>query len=146
VQQLRIRKEPKNVNSDRTPGGAAAPPLRGKVAERLLPGGVEPDPRFTLANERTFLAWIRTSLALLAGGIAIEAFASDLFVEPVRKGIAVLLLVLGMLLSAGSAVRWLRVEASMRNKAPLPLPLIVPLLAGVGALSAAVVVVFILWP
>lgn len=117
---------------------------RSRLAERLLPGGTEPDPRFTLANERTFLAWIRTSMALLAGGIAIEAFTADLFIEPVRQGIAILLLGLGMLLSAGSAVRWLRVERSMRNKAPLPLPLIVPLLAGAGALAAAVVLVVIL--
>jgi putative membrane protein len=124
---------------------ADTPASRGKIAERLLPGGEEPDPRFTLANERTFLAWIRTSLALLAGGIAIEAFTEDLFLEPVRKGLAVVLLLLGMLLSAGSAVRWLRVERSMRNGAPLPLPLIVPLLAGAGALAAAVVLIFILW-
>ena len=50
-------------------------------ARRLLPGGEEPDPRFSLANERTFLAWIRTAMALLAGGIAIEAFAIEIF-EP----------------------------------------------------------------
>ncbi|MFP5367928.1 MAG: YidH family protein [Actinomycetes bacterium] len=117
---------------------------RGKAAQRFLPGGIEPDPRFTLANERTFLAWIRTSLALLAGGVAVEAFTSSLFLEPLRTGLASLLLLLGMLLSAGSAVRWLRVERSMRNKAPLPLPLIAPLLAGAGALAAAVVLVFIL--
>jgi putative membrane protein len=132
------------VTNREQPASASVPPLRGKIAERLLPGGEEPDPRFTLANERTFLAWIRTSLALLAGGIAIEAFTADLFLEPVRKGLAVVLLLLGMLLSAGSAVRWLRVERSMRNKAPLPLPLIVPLLAAAGALAAAVVLVFIL--
>lgn len=132
------------TNSQQAPGDAA-PPSRGKIAERLLPGGEEPDPRFTLANERTFLAWIRTSLALLAGGIAIEAFTSDLFLEPVRKGLAIVLLLLGMLLSAGAALRWLRVERSMRNKAPLPLPLIVPLLAGGGAVAAAVVLVFVLW-
>ena len=131
--------------ADNVPGDSPLPPPRGKLAERLLPGGTEPDPRFTLANERTFLAWIRTSLALLAGGIAIEAFTSDLLLVPVRKGLAAVLLVLGMLLSAGSAVRWLRVERSMRSKSPLPLPLIVPLLAGAGALAAAVVVVVILW-
>lgn len=124
------------MSSDITKGPAPVPPPRGKIAERLLPGGTEPDPRFTLANERTFLAWIRTSLALLAGGIAIEAFTADLFLETVRKGLAVLLLLLGMMLSAGSAVRWLRVERSMRNKATLPLPLIVPLLAAAGALAA----------
>ncbi|WP_283215114.1 DUF202 domain-containing protein [Pseudofrankia sp. DC12] len=33
--------------------------------------GTDPDYRFSLANERTFLAWIRTALALLAGGIAV---------------------------------------------------------------------------
>ena len=120
-------------------------PSRGRIAERLLPGGTEPDPRFTLANERTFLAWIRTSLALLAGGIAIEAFTADLFAEPVRKVLAVLLLLLGMMLSAGAAVRWVRVERSMRNNPPLPLPLVVPLMAAAGALAAAVVVVSILW-
>ena len=38
---------------------------------RLLAGGDEPDPRFTLANERTFLAWVRTALALLAGMVAL---------------------------------------------------------------------------
>ncbi len=47
---------------------------RSNLAARILLGGEEPDPRFTLANERTFLAWIRTSLALLAGGVAVEAF------------------------------------------------------------------------
>ncbi len=57
---------------------------RSWLARRLLPEGSEPDPRFTLANERTFLAWVRTALALLAGGIAIEAFAADLFVVTVR--------------------------------------------------------------
>jgi putative membrane protein len=118
----------------------AGPARRSRIAERLLPGGTEPDPRFTLANERTFLAWIRTSLALLAGGIAVEAFTSDVFLEPVRRGLSVLLLLLGMILSAGAAVRWLRVEGSLRTNRPLPLPLIAPLLAAGCAVAAAVVI------
>jgi putative membrane protein len=117
---------------------------RSRFAEKLLPGGIEPDPRFTLANERTFLAWIRTSLALLAGGIAVEAFTTDVFPEPIRRGLSVLLLLLGMLLSAGSAVRWLRVEASLRSNRPLPLPLIGPLLAAGCAVAAAVVIAVIM--
>lgn len=124
-----------------TPPSPSAPdPRRGRLAEKLLPGGTEPDPRFTLANERTFLAWIRTSLALLAGGIAVEAFTTDVFPEPVRRALSVLLLLLGMLLSAGSAIRWLRVESSLRSNRPLPLPLIGPLLAAGCAVAAGVVI------
>lgn len=117
---------------------------RGALSERLLRGGSEPDPRFTLANERTFLAWIRTSLAFLAGGIAVEAFTGDIFDIAVRRFLAVVLLLLGMLLSAGSAVRWLNVERSMRHRAPLPLPLIAPLVAVGGALASGVLVVVVL--
>ena len=105
--------------------------------------GAEPDPRFTLANERTFLAWIRTSLALLAGGVAMEAFSGDLFLPEVRKTVAVLLLLLAMALAAGAFFRWLNVERAMRHKTPLPLPLIAPILAVGGAVVAAILVVFV---
>ena len=33
--------------------------------------GTEPDPRFTFANERTFLAWSRTALALVVAGLGV---------------------------------------------------------------------------
>ncbi|GEO93066.1 YidH family protein [Kocuria flava] len=120
------------------------PPWRGRLTERVLGGGEDPDPRFTLANERTFLAWIRTSLAFLAGGIAIEAFTGELFDEPVRTFLAVVLLLLSMLVSAGATFRWIGVERSMRRQAPLPLPLIAPLLAVGGAVAAGVLVVVVL--
>jgi putative membrane protein len=118
-------------------------PGRGWLAARLLPGGTEPDARFTLANERTFLAWIRTSLAFLAGGIALEAFASELFAAPLRQGLAIFIISIGMLVSLGAAFRWLAVEASMRHGRPLPLPLIVPLLGLGGALAAGTVIVLL---
>lgn len=114
---------------------------RTGFADRLLRGGVEPDPRFTLANERTFLAWIRTSLALLAGGVALEAFTAELFAPELRKTVAVLLLVLALLIGGGSYFRWLNIERSMRRKAPLPVPWIAPVLAVGGALVAAIMVV-----
>ncbi|WP_246021291.1 YidH family protein [Arthrobacter echini] len=117
---------------------------RHSRSARLLGGGIEPDPRFTLANERTFLAWIRTALALLAGGIAVEAFTPDTFIPPVRAALAVVLLVLALLLAVSAGVRWLRVERAMRRQAPLPLPLLVPVLAVGGALVAAAVLVGVL--
>ncbi|PQZ86980.1 hypothetical protein CQ018_18255 [Arthrobacter sp. MYb227] len=119
---------------------------RGALAKRVLPGGKEPDARFTLANERTFLAWIRTALAFLAGGIALEAFAVDSFPTSFRTGIAVLLVVIGMLISLGAAVHWRRIEMSMRLNKPLPIPLIIPILGFGGAVAAAVVAVLIAIP
>ncbi len=107
---------------------------------RVLGGGTEPDPRFTLANERTFLSWIRTSLALLAGGVAVEALTQQIFEPFVRTLLAVVLLVLGTLLAAGAFVRWLRIERSLRHSRPLPLPLIAPML-GLGAAIISVVLI-----
>lgn len=114
-------------------------PSRGWFTRVVFPDGAEPDPRFTLANERTFLAWTRTALAFLAGGIAIEAF--DLpGIEPATCTlIAALIVVLAMAISLGAAVRWVRLERALRHGRPLPAPAIVPVL-GVGIFIAAVVV------
>jgi len=115
---------------------------RSRLSEALLPGGEEPDPRFTLANERTFLAWIRTALAFIAGGIALEAFGTAI-ADPWRTVLSLFIVIIGLLLSLGATVRWLRVEASMRHGRPLPLPLLAPLLGLGGAIAAAVVVAVI---
>lgn len=118
--------------------------VKRRRVPRALREGNDPDPRFTLANERTFLAWIRTSLALLAGGIAVEAFTQDIFDDTARKVLGTTLLVLGGLLAASAAGRWLRVEAAMRQKRSLPLPVWIPLIALVCAL-AAVTVLLAIW-
>ena len=117
---------------------------RRGILARALGGGTDPDPRFTLANERTFLAWIRTSLAMVAGGIAVEAFTSGLFAPEIRKTVAVLLLLLGLVTGGGSFFRWLNVERAMRHQAPLPAPLLAPILAAGGSLVAAVLIVFVI--
>ena len=111
----------------------------------LLALGEDPDPRFTLANERTFLAWIRTSLALVAGGIGLDTFVSGVMPAPVRATIAALLLVLGAVVASMAFVRWLAAERSLRLGRPLPLPAAAPLLSlGVGAVAGALVVAVML--
>ena len=60
----------------------------------------EPDPRFTLANERTFLTWLSTSLALSAGGVAMAAVSADVFVPWMRTVLAVILVSLSALSAA----------------------------------------------
>lgn len=114
-------------------------PSRGWFTRAVFPDGTEPDPRFTLANERTFLAWTRTALAFLAGGIAIEAFDLPGIEPATRTVIAALIVVLAMAISLGAAIRWARLERALRHGRPLPAPAIVPVL-GVGIFIAAVVV------
>ncbi|MGW6918803.1 YidH family protein [Kitasatospora sp. NPDC054939] len=82
--------------------------------------GEEPDYRFSLANERTFLAWIRTSLGLLAGGIAVDQLTPGVAPAPLRIGLAVLCALGGAALGAVAYRRWLRVEEAMRRGEPLP--------------------------
>ena len=81
--------------------------------------GSEPDARDTLANARTFLAWIRTGLALLAGGAALDALDLPL-PDPVQRMTAGFLAVLGLLCAVQSWRTWSQTEAALRTGAPLP--------------------------
>ncbi|ALC04619.1 hypothetical protein CDES_00695 [Corynebacterium deserti GIMN1.010] len=117
---------------------------RSRFARMVLPDGEEPDPRFTLANERTFLAWTRTSLAFLAGGIAFEAFQISGLSDDVRTVIAVFIIAVGMIIAAGAAVRWMNVERAMRKKKPLPVPAIIPFLSLAALVASAAVMILII--
>jgi putative membrane protein len=95
------------------------------VADRfprwVFGSGTDPDPRFSLANERTFLAWIRTALALIAAGVALEAL--ELPIQPgLRIASSVLFIVLGLLAALQSWIGWVRTERSLRLERALPAP------------------------
>jgi len=81
--------------------------------------GQEPDPRFSLANERTFLAWIRTSLAIVAGAVALHSLEVPDTVW-VRKVLVVVLLAVACLVAVSASTRWARTERAMRLREPLP--------------------------
>ncbi len=74
--------------------------------------GANPDYRFSLANERTFLAWVRTSLALMAAGVAVIHFVPGSTI--VRHGLGFLLIGLGGLLASVSYRHWQRNEQAIR--------------------------------
>jgi putative membrane protein len=106
-------------------------------APRWRQQGQEPDYRFSLANERTFLAWIRTALALLAGGVLIEQFATKLEPHGALVALAVALAVLSSVLCAGAYLRWRANEIAMRHQQPLPHSFVLPLLSAATMLAAA---------
>ena len=102
--------------------------------------GTDPDPRFTLANERTFLAWIRTSLALIAGGVALEAFDGPLPAE-LRSAVSVFMLVVAIILPLVAWVHWKQSERAMREERPLPFSFAIPVLAVAIVVVAGALVV-----
>jgi putative membrane protein len=80
----------------------------------------EPDYRFTLANERTFLAWIRTALGMLAGGVAVRQLVPRFTTPGATTMLAVGCVTVAAALAAASYPRWRRVQRAMRTGAPLP--------------------------
>jgi len=105
--------------------------------------GHDPDYRFSLANERTFLAWIRTALALNAGGLAVAGLLPQ-FAGLGRDLLAVALIGLGTVISVQSVIRWAKNEEAMRVDAPLP-PSPLPTVLAIGVmLTTTVGLVFLL--
>jgi putative membrane protein len=102
--------------------------------------GEEPDPRFSLANERTALAWMRTGLALVAGGVAIVSFASVATLPRWAPLVGAAACVGGGLLSVRAVSAWARVERALRLRQPLPSPRALVLLAG-GVVVLAILTV-----
>lgn len=81
----------------------------------------EPDYRFTFANERTFLAWLRTALALIVAGLALTQLP-DLTESTWRRLVIGLPPVLAGIALCLSALReWGRAQREMSASGPLPL-------------------------
>lgn len=106
--------------------------------------GDEPDARFTLANERTFLAWSRTALAMIAGGVALEALALDLQPQ-LRLAASLLLVVAGIVLAPAAYLDWMRTERALRRAAPLPGSRMSVAVAVVVAVVGALIALGTLW-
>jgi putative membrane protein len=104
----------------------------------------EPDPRFTLANERTFLAWSRTALALIAAGLGIVQLLPPFRGVPLgRHLVGVPLIVLGAVTAVAAYWEMSRNQVAMRRGLPLPRSIVPRLLsvtiAGIAVLAAVVV-------
>ena len=105
--------------------------------------GTEPDPRFSLANERTFLAWIRTSLALIAVGLAVEALNLPIS-HALRTPTAITFVLLAVAAAGQAWLGWARTEHALRCNSVLPGPSSSVFLAG-GVILAAALITAGLW-
>lgn len=120
-----------------------------KPGERERPGtnanpdaGTAADPRFSLANERTFLAWLRTALGILAAGVGVHAFVPP---SPLQKAFAALLVILGTALCLGGFVRWVRVERALQARRDIPVfgfAKVVAALFAAGGIAALLLILF----
>jgi len=133
-------------------GGAGAGPARGGTTDSggaqdsTRRDGTEPDARFTLANERTFLAWNRTALALVVAGLGIVQLLPPFPGVPWgRHVLGIPLIVLGAAVSAIAYREWRRTQQALRHGEPLPrsmLPrVLVATIAGIAVLSAIVLLI-----
>jgi putative membrane protein len=129
------------------PGGGAT--ISGDGHERQggpAPGPPEPDARFTLANERTFLAWNRTALALVVAGLGIVQLLPPFARVPWgRQAVGVPLIVLGAAVSVTAYWEWRRNQGALRRGEPLTRSVLPQILAATisGAAGLAAIVLLI---
>ncbi|UZF58975.1 DUF202 domain-containing protein [Gordonia polyisoprenivorans] len=83
-----------------------------------VPGA--PDARFTLAAERTLLAWVRTSLGFLAGGVAIVYVAPDITDRTLETTLGLVMVALGCAIAVMGGWRWRRTDRALREGGPMP--------------------------
>ena len=106
--------------------------------------GTEPDPRFTFANERTFLAWSRTALALVVAGLGVVQLLPPFPGVPWgRHVLGVPLIVFGAVVAVVAYGEWVKNQRALRRGQPLPrsvMPRLLTVVITVLAVIAAVVV------
>jgi putative membrane protein len=105
--------------------------------------GAPADPRFSLANERTFLAWNRTALALIGGGLAAAQLLQTRWTA-VRILISMVLIVLGCAIGIAGVGRWRASELALRARAPLPRASLAPAIVGLGTTAIGVMLIVVL--
>lgn len=86
--------------------------------------------RFSLANERTALAWVRTGLGLVVGGVALITLATFADLPVLIDIVAMIACLAGGVLALSALFSWRRVERALRLDRPLPAPSVLPWLAG----------------
>lgn len=117
-------------------------PARQRWPQSVFGEGDEPDPRFSFANQRTLLAWIRTSLALVLAAAVVDAVPVEVS-SVLRVGAVLLLSVLGIAAAVQGWRSWVASERALRHSRPLPSSGGLGLMLVLGVVLAAVLVVVV---
>ena len=125
---------PREVQAE--PGGEARLVARTRLSPSRKRGVGDmsersPEPQFQLANERTYLAWLRTALALVASGVAAARLLAGQSLHWAWETVGVLLIMAGVVTAALARRRWRAMDAAIREGEPLPAPGIAVMIAGV---------------
>lgn len=127
----RVRSGPESERRSPREGSPGAP--RGDDVRRprsVYGTGTEPDVQSSLANQRTALSWVRTGLALIAGGVALTTVAGTAGMSVLLDAVAVAACLGGGALGLAALASWAANERALRRDEPLPRPHALPWLVG----------------
>jgi putative membrane protein len=138
--QAHPRSQPRRAEAAGPAAGVGGSPASSPAAGST---GSEPDARYTFANERTFLAWSRTSLALIVAGLGIVQLLPPFPHVPWgRHLIGVPLIVLGAIVAIAGYTEWVMNQRALRHGDPIPRSVVPTVLTvtitSIGVLSAIV--------
>ena len=105
----------------------------------------DPEVQFQLANERTYLAWLRTALALVASGVAAARLLAGQTFRWAWETVGVLLILAGVVTAALARRRWRAMNEAIRRGEPLPAPGLAILIAAVIVLCGLIIIALLLW-
>ncbi|WP_251153267.1 DUF202 domain-containing protein [Cellulosimicrobium sp. Marseille-Q4280] len=121
------------------PGPDHAEPVDDRRPRSVYGVGTEPDARFSLANERTALAWVRTGVGLVAGGVALTSFSTFADLPGLVDLVAAVACLVGAACALYALLSWRRNERALRLRQPLPAPGGIPVLV-TGVILLAVLI------
>ncbi|WP_198949930.1 YidH family protein [Kineosporia sp. A_224] len=106
--------------------------------------GTEPDPRFSMANERTALAWVRTAMAVVAAGVGLTSVARLADLPRALDVVSGVMCLGGGWLAVSAVLGWRRREIALRTGRVLPAPVALPWIAAAVVLGSLVLAVAVL--
>lgn len=136
---------PRTLTTGRTSGPAESGPDDSISEDGPTPVRGSVDARFTLAAERTVLAWVRTALGFMAAGVAVVYVAGDIEHPVLETALGLVMVALGCVIALLGAWRWRQTSRALRDGGEMPGPAHVTfLIVGIVIVAVAIAVVIVI--